>query len=264
MSYDPDDNSRKSYDVAIKALRRDHIAKRVERIGDCELYLGDCREIVGTLKGYVDAVVSDPPYGIGWTRGVNAARNSKAHEGIINDEDTSARDKLLDALREIPAIVFGSFYAPYPPRTKQVLVWNKPPDSGLVGSVTGFRRDAEPIFLVGDWPVRTCEKSSVLRTLRGQSCIVSETGHPHTKPVDLMRELIELVPFGTILDPFMGSGTTGVACVKLGRRFIGIEIEPKYFDIACRRIEEAYKQPDLFVSRPEPKPEQLDLLGAAE
>lgn len=68
----------------------------------------------------------------------------------------------------------------------------------------------------------------------------------------------------TILDPFMGSGTTGVACVKLGRKFIGIEIEERYFDIACRRIEEAYKQPDFFVPAPQPKPEQLSMMMDAE
>ena len=78
-----------------------------------------------------------------------------------------------------------------------------------------------------------------------------------------MRELV-LRTSGTILDPFMGSGTTGVACVKLGRKFIGIEIEPKYFDIACRRIESAYAQPDLFIEPPRPKPEQLSFLEAAE
>jgi DNA modification methylase len=87
-------------------------------------------------------------------------------------------------------------------------------------------------------------------------------GHPTQKPIDLMQWLIEKTT-GTILDPFMGSGTTGVACVKLGRRFIGIEIEPKYFDIACRRIEAAYKQPDLFVQDPAPKPVQLSLLEGA-
>jgi site-specific DNA-methyltransferase (adenine-specific) len=78
--------------------------------------------------------------------------------------------------------------------------------------------------------------------------------HPTEKPVSLMRELISLFSnFGeTILDPFMGSGTTGVAAVKLGRKFIGIEIEPKYFDIACRRISDALKQPDMFQERPAP------------
>ncbi len=86
----------------------------------------------------------------------------------------------------------------------------------------------------------------------------AECDHPHAKPVDLLWQLVEPVA-GCILDPFMGSGTTGVACAKLGRKFIGIEIEPKYFDIACRRIEAAYKQPDMFVARPDP-PKQEALL----
>ena len=78
--------------------------------------------------------------------------------------------------------------------------------------------------------------------------------HPTQKPLDVMKWCIERLPSGcsTILDPFMGSGTTGVACVKLGRKFIGIEIEPKYFDIACKRISEALKQPDFFVEKPKP------------
>ncbi|MGF6434362.1 DNA-methyltransferase [Bradyrhizobium elkanii] len=219
---------------------------RVETIAEgVTLYLGDCREILPTLNGF-DVIVTDPPYGIGWKRGVNNARSSKAHAGIQNDQDTSARDFALEQ-SPVPAIAFGSFYAPFPKATKQVLVWHKPPDSGLVGSVTGFRRDAEPIFLVGDWPVRTVESSSVLRTLRGQAGITTETGHPHTKPVDLMKTLVGLAPGQTILDPFMGSGTTGVAAVKLGRRFIGIEIDPAYFDIACQRIQAAHDAPDMFV-----------------
>ena len=76
--------------------------------------------------------------------------------------------------------------------------------------------------------------------------------HPTQKPAPLMVWCV-LKTSGTVLDPFMGSGTTGVACARLGRRFIGVEIEPRYFDIACRRIEQAYRQPDLFVQRPAPK-----------
>jgi len=92
--------------------------------------------------------------------------------------------------------------------------------------------------------------------------------HPTQKPVDVMKWCIEHIPEPhnkTILDPFMGSGTTGVACVKLGRKFIGIEIDPGYFDIACKRIKDAYAQPDMFVeqSKTEP-PRQLDLMEAAE
>ena len=78
-----------------------------------------------------------------------------------------------------------------------------------------------------------------------------------------LRWCIERVSGNTVLDPYMGSGSTGVACVRLGRAFIGIEIEPKYFDIACRRVEEATKQADLFIEPPKPKAEQLDMLAEA-
>jgi site-specific DNA-methyltransferase (adenine-specific) len=78
--------------------------------------------------------------------------------------------------------------------------------------------------------------------------------HPTQKPVDLMEWCISQIPevARTILDPFMGSGTTGVAAVKLGRKFIGIEIEPKYFDIARKRIQAALDAPDMFVEQPKP------------
>lgn len=91
------------------------------------------------------------------------------------------------------------------------------------------------------------------------------SGHPAVMPYRMAHDhIVSWTTHGhTILDPFMGSGTTGVACQKLGRRFIGIEIEPKYFDIACRRIEQAMAQPDLFVETPKPA-EQLNLLDAAQ
>ena len=85
--------------------------------------------------------------------------------------------------------------------------------------------------------------------------------HPTQKPVALMQWCLGFLPDATtILDPFMGSGTTGVACVKLGRKFTGIELDPDYFDIACKRIEDAYRQPDMFVEPPAPKPVQEELL----
>ena len=218
---------------------------RKEVIGNATLYLGDCLTVIPQLEG-VGVVITDPPYGIAWKRGVNNARNSKQHEGILNDEDTSTRDAALELLKGIPGMVFGSFYAPYPQDVKQVLVWHKPPDSGLVGSVTGFRRDAEPIFMVGPWPQRTVEASSVIHLRRGQAATTAETGHPHTKPVGIMEALVAQSPAGIVLDPFMGSGSTGVACHRYRRAFIGIEIHEPYFDIACQRIENAQRQERLF------------------
>lgn len=200
------------------------------------IYHGDCRQI---LPLACDVIVTDPPYGIGWSRGVNHQRDSKAHDGIVGDEDTSLRDWMLDAMAGTPAIVFGSFYAPYPPRMQQVLVWRKPSDSGVVGSVTGFRRDAEPIYIIRPWPRRDVVWSSVLKSAsEGISAIVTETGHPHTKPVDLMRQLLGTCPPGVVLDPFMGSGSTLVAAKLHGRRAIGIEIEERYCEIAAQRLQQ--------------------------
>jgi DNA modification methylase len=202
------------------------------------LYCGDCRDVLPLLAAdeRLLVVITDPPYGIAWSRGVNHARASKAHEGIVGDEDTSARDGALSLLDGVPGIVSGSFYAPFPAATKQVLIWHKPPDAGLVGSVTGFRRDAEPIFLTGAWPQQLVQWSCVLRSDNGQSATTTETGHPHTKPLSLMTRLVALAPVGTVLDPFAGSGTTLVAAKELGRRAIGIEIEPKYCEIAVKRL----------------------------
>lgn len=91
-----------------------------------------------------------------------------------------------------------------------------------------------------------------------------DNGHPAPMPYQMAADHISSWTNAahTILDPFMGSGTTGVACAKLGRKFIGIEIDEGYFDIACRRIEDAYKQPDLFVEPPAPKPKQTDIFEA--
>jgi hypothetical protein len=200
------------------------------------IYHGDCREILTWLTA--DVVVTDPPYGIAWTRGTNAARNSKSHDGIANDHDTSTRDQALALVSDKPCLVFGSFYAPYPANVRQVLVWHKPPDSGVVGSTTGYRRDVEPIFLVGQWPLRTVRWSSVLHSSGSISFVAAETGHPHTKPMSLMCVLLTECPFGIVADPFMGSGTTLVAAKRLGRRAIGIELEEKYCEIAAKRLQQ--------------------------
>ena len=227
----------------------------VVKIGDATLYHGDCLEILPTLPK-VDAVITDPPYGIAWSKPFLENGNSRAHDGIKNDHDCSARDAALGHAER--AVCFGSFLAPYPPNVKQVLVWQKPGDSGLFGTVAGYRRDVEPIFLCGQWPAEPVSRSSVVSAsahFRGH--MAAQTGsHPHAKPVDLLKKLIAPTKAETICDPFMGSGTTGVACANLGRKFIGIEIERKYFDIACERIRKAYRQPDMFVRQPEPKPVQ--------
>jgi DNA modification methylase len=221
------------------------VTNRIETIGNAVLYLGDCREILPTLPK-VDAVITDPPYGIGWTKPFIENGNSRAHAGIQNDGNCAARDEML-ALHNGRAIVFGSFQAQFPADVRQVLIWHKPGDAGLFGTVAGYRRDIEPIFLCGQWDAEPVKRSSVLRGLakfRGHAA--AEADHPHVKPVDLLEKLVTATVADVVLDPFMGSGTTGVACMNLGRKFIGIEIEPKYFDIACRRIEDAQRQQRLI------------------
>lgn len=215
-------------------------------IGDATLYHGDCLEILPTLEP-VDAVVTDPPYGIAWTKPELSGARSRAHNGIENDFSTECRDAALEIADCVKSAVFGSFLAPPPHQVKQTLVWHKPGDSGLFGTVAGFRRDVEPIYLCGEWPKQDRIVSSILTapaSFRGHAA--ARTGsHPHAKPVELLQQIVDKAG-QTILDPFMGSGTTGVACANLGRKFIGIEIEKKYFDIACERIDAAYAQGRLF------------------
>jgi hypothetical protein len=208
--------------------------------GKVTLYLGDCREITEWLAAAI--LCMDPPYGIGWKRG--SVKGDNPHAGIANDEDTSVRDAALALWGDRPALVFGSFYAPQPADVRHVAVYRKPPDSGLIGSTTGLRRDVEPIFLVGNWPKVAAKRSSLIATavgsLIGQTAARYRndrgTGHPHTKPLDVMEQLIDACPPGVIADPFAGSGSTLVAARNLGRRAIGVELEERYCEVVARRL----------------------------
>ena len=215
-------------------------------IGDCTLYLGDCREILPTL-GKVDAVVTDPPYGLGdWNnRGSNARRpfDSDFTQTWDKPIDQETINLMLACSNE--QIIWGwNYFADLLPRTKQVFVWNK----GIRGM---HFNDCELAW--------TSQFREASRVFDFSPSAMEPKQHQTQKPIALMRWCVDRLPDAhTILDPFMGSGTTGVACVKLGRKFIGIEIEPKYFDIACKRIEDAYKQGDMFREERK-KPVQADI-----
>lgn len=238
---------------------------RVETIGDATLYLGDCREILPTL-GPVDAVVTDPPYGINHSSSHGA---SWEHTRIAGDSDTSLRDDVLDGFENV--VAFGTWKTPPIRHCKGCLVFDKGPAFGMGDLTFPWKGSFELIYVRGSiWRGKRDEG-----VLRGHVQVPWETqfkglgdrearSHPHQKPISLCCVLIRKTPADAlILDPFMGSGTTGVACAQLGRRFIGIEIEPKYFDIACRRIEQAQRQGKLELSPPAPKAEQLTLDEAA-
>ena len=136
-----------------------------------------------------------------------------------------------------PASYSGRSTRPPPATFRHVLVYRKPPDAGAVGSTTGYRRDLEPVFLTGPWPLRAVERSSLVATAaRGQGHLCKIAGHPHAKPVDTLEALISACPPGVIADPFAGSGSTLVAARNLGRRAIGVELDERYAELAARRL----------------------------
>jgi site-specific DNA-methyltransferase (adenine-specific) len=211
---------------------------RRETIADgVDLYLGDCREILPTL-GRIGAVITDPPYGIGkdgqkLSTGAHGGRKAYDFKGW--DAERPAADVFQFLLKVAPKQVIwgGNYFADLLPPTGKWLVWDK-----------GQRinqSDGELAWTSEPGALRIFELNRVALMTDGAE-------HPTQKPVEVMRWSIQqLGAPGTILDPFMGSGTTGVAAVGMGRKFIGIEIDPQYFDIACKRVADAHNRPDMFV-----------------
>ena len=227
---------------------------REERIGDCRLILGDCLEVMPTL-GKVDAVVTDPPYGIGYSHGGGGGKLAKStrlhHMPIIGD------DRQFDPtpwIKQAAILWGGNHFAGSLPASQAWLAWDK-----RCADYSNDQADCELAWTNLAFPARMFRHvwNGMLRGPESKTPRV----HPTQKPVALMEWCLGFLPDAqTILDPFMGSGTTLVACAKLGRKGIGIEIDPEYFEIACKRVEEAYRQPDLFVAPPEaPKQEAMEL-----
>jgi DNA modification methylase len=212
---------------------------RREVIGDCVLYQGDCREIMGALR--FDCIVSDPPYGIGMDGGNVGYKGF--NDFAKKDWDQSTPDDVIAGIvaTGLPYILWGGNYFQLPP-TRCYLVWDK--GAGFKGRTYAESELAKTNI---DANARTFSHDPLARgDYRGKE-------HPTQKPVALMEWCLGFLPDAkTILDPFMGSGTTLVACAKMGRGGIGIELDPGYFDIACRRVEQAYRQPDLFLPKPAP------------
>lgn len=255
MTYDAADNAAKSYDLAISAMREKLESFHRVQIGDCTLYMADCREVLPLLPK-VDAVVTDPPYGIGKdgqkrTTGGHGGRKAYEFRGWDAARPEPSTFSLMLASGNQHVIWGGNYFADLLPARGKWLVWDK--DQRINQS------DGELAWTSHHGALRVFDLNRV-------SLMTDGAQHPTQKPVEIMKWSIQqLERPSTILDPFMGSGTTGVACVKLGRKFIGIEIDPGYFEIACKRIRDAYAQPDMFIEQEKPKPaEQLSLIGAAE
>tara|TARA_R110002153_G_scaffold122721_3_gene268628 strand:- start:1123 stop:1881 length:759 start_codon:yes stop_codon:yes gene_type:complete len=223
------------------------VYKRKETIGDATLYLGNSIEMLAGGDFYaehkIDAVVTDPPYGVNLKSGWGGKHG---YCDIKGDNNTSARDKVIHFSLGKRLVVFGSPKVPKPHHCAMTLIWEKGGHTGMGDLSIPWKPNFEEIYIFGKG-FKGKRTSAVLHINSDRECngVVRERFHPTEKPVNLMRVLIEKTP-GIILDPFMGSGTTGIACFELGREFIGIEMDEKYFDIACNRIEQAQRQGQLF------------------
>jgi site-specific DNA-methyltransferase (adenine-specific)/modification methylase len=234
---------------------------RVEHIGDCTLHLGDCLEILPTLEERVDAVVTDPPYGIGESarkvrsRGTSSARVRRKlliEYGNFDWDEKPCPPEAIALMRAASdwQIIFGGNFFELPP-TSCWLVWDK--------LNSGDFADCELAWTNLPQAVRRLQ-------FHWNGCMRREREipreHPTQKPVGVMAWALGHLPAArSVVDPFMGSGTTGVACVDRGLRFTGMERDPRYFDVACRRIEEAHRQPRLFAEpRAVPRQESLPLV----
>lgn len=208
-------------------------------IGDATLYMGDCMDILPTL-GKVDAVITDPPYGINENHKKVASRGKLAvprDYGSFDWDKSPPPEELIELIRAASdwQAFFGGNYFHLPPSSCW-LVWDK---------LNGSNDFADCELAWTNWPkaVRRIQWRWNGMIRQGNE----DRFHPTQKPLGVMKWVIDLCPKSdTILDPFMGSGTTGVAAIQMGRKFIGIEREPKYFEIACRRIEQAQAQGQLF------------------
>ncbi len=208
------------------------------KIGNATLYLGDCIEILPALPK-VDAVITDPPY-----------------PDWLADE-YNYFDGILDPLKKFDCrqLIFWTTKREFPLDYTARHVWDKKTGCGSEYEFLFERNGAKNFKVVRYYLIN----SDVAASFTGDVW----TGHKSQKPIGLMNWCMDFMPkANTILDPFMGSGTTGVAAIQLGRKFIGIERDPAYFATACRRIEQAHKQRPLFEAEPQKKPEQLGLDAA--
>lgn len=233
---------------------------RVETIGDATLYLADCRDVLPIVPG-IDCLITDPPYGVGFNYG------SDGHDDAPAAYAETVVARVLDAEKLVrpsgvvcvfQAAVHVARWATWFPRDFRPIAIAK----AFVQMRAGFITSATDYALIWfpngrpktkpDWqpePARDWFYSAETAIPRKGP----ERDHPCPRPLDMMKYLVSILgpPRSVIFDPFMGSGTTGVAALKLGRKFVGSEIDPKYFDIACRRVEEATRQRDLFVESEE-------------
>lgn len=229
-------------------------------IGDATLYCGDCRDVL-PLIGKIDAVITDPPYGLGERKGTISKERNRNNYLSFDDSRDAIEHEIVPRFLAALSIAKRGIITP---GGKCFSFYPAPVDIGMAfqpatSSMTHWgRATCQPIFYYGKDPMA----GKTIRPIHYQLTEAPEkNGHPCPKPIGFMRWMVDRGSMDgeIVLDPFMGSGTTGVAAIQLGRKFIGIERDERYFEIACRRIEQAVAQGQLFA--PEPmKQEQGALL----
>ena len=203
---------------------------RIETIGNATLYLGDCRDVLPTLPK-VDAVITDPPYGIGFAAQPTKWQRRAGQVSEAWDDCTVAELPELLALGKVQCVWGGNYYGLPPSR----------------GWLSWFKPDAPPSMASFELAWTNLDQNARQIKWSIGATNAERVGHPTQKPLAVMEwSLVQCGSPQSVIDPYMGSGTTGVACVNLGAKFIGCEIEPKYFDLACRRIEDAQRQARMF------------------
>ncbi len=215
-------------------------------IGTATLYLGDCFDVMPTLQP-VEAVVSDPPYGIGFAyRSYDDA--PQRYDGLMR----RLVPECLRLTRGGPCFLWQSplkadrWHEYFPRGWRIVAACKIYPNLDPRPKPRSYTWDPIIYFSTRQRLYEHLPRDWHLSDLRPYDGYQGDNPVPCPRPLDQVRFIVDAIPARSILDPFMGSGTTGVACARLGRRFVGIEIEPKYFDVACRRIEAATRQGDLL------------------
>lgn len=205
---------------------------RIETIGKATLYLGDCRDILPTLPDF-DLILTDPPYGIGFAAQPTKWQRLAGKKAEDWDNQTPPSWLFGLLLDKAPfVIIWGGNYYQLPP-SRGWLSWFKP--------------DAPPSMADFElaWTNQDMNAKKITHSISATNA--ERVGHPTQKPVRVMEWCLSFADKAqSVNDPFMGSGTTGVAAVKMGKTFTGIERDPRYFDMACRRIEDVQRQQDVF------------------
>lgn len=219
---------------------------RIETIGAATLYLGDCREILPSLPK-VDAVITDPPYGINYSKYESHIDDPALYPQLMADLQRLAEPLVCDGwMCVFQTAKMASMWPEWFGKKWRLVALPKTFVQILPGIGPTWATDYALIWPVGKPTQRGKSRDWFIQETSDMS--LRPKGHPCPRPLSGMIHLVDALSENgqSVVDPFMGSGTTGVACMNLGRKFIGVEIEPKYFDIACRRIEDAQRQSRLI------------------